>query len=74
MLSSFLGSRAGGGSLLPPITDGALLFGNLGVFGGKEGLKLELEGTRLVGWFIDLSGLGFVGDTGRNGGRVLDEA
>lgn len=70
ILSSFLGSRICGGSLLPPIPDGALLFGNLGVLGGKDGLKLELEGTRLVGCDgCDLPVLGFVGDAGRDAGR-----
>jgi len=62
MLSSLLGRRmVGGEPLLPPIPDGALLFGNLMVLSGKEGLKFELEGTR------------FVGDAGRDAGRGLDE-
>lgn len=51
----------GGKPLLPLIPGGALLFGNLMVLSGSEGLKFELEGKR------------FVGDVGRDALRGLDE-
>lgn len=52
----------------------SVLLGNFGVLGGREGLKLELEGTRLGCWAVDFPvGLGFVGDGGREGGRGFEE-
>lgn len=51
-----------------------MLPGNFGVLGGREGLKLELEGTWLGCWAVDLPiVLGFVGDGGRDGGREFEE-
>lgn len=75
MLSPFLGKRSAGGSLLPALTDPALP-GYLGVLGGREGLKLELDGMRLVCWCagaIDFPGLGLTGDVGRDRGRGFKE-
>lgn len=64
ILSSLLGNRiaVGGSPRLPT--------GYFGVFGGKAGLNVELDGTRccVVGPGL-LDGC-LAGDTGRDGGRV----
>lgn len=70
MLSPFLGRRSVDGSLLLVLVD-PVLPGYRGVLGGREGLKLELDGTRLVCWCagaINFPGLGLTGDAGRDRG------